>query len=115
MGVTFEQIYKDSNILIGIIRAGAKHKHYGDPYEFSTIVIIKDSVATLKGAVSTTRFNILSVRNKIRLIFKDLGVKKVYWERYRKSVKKLTHKQIVNYSRLKAGAWLGSIEPRPAT
>ena len=95
MGVTFEQIYKDSNILIGIIRAGAKHKHYGDPYEFSTIVIIKDSVATLKGAVSVSSFNILGIRNKLRALLKELGVKEVRWERYRKSVKKLTHKQIM--------------------
>lgn len=95
MSITFEEIYKNNGILIGIIRAGAQHRHYGDPYEFSVIVIIKDSVATFKGAVSTTRFNILSIRNKIKLLLIDLGVKKVYWERYRKSVKKLTHKQIM--------------------
>ena len=88
MSITFEEIYKKNNILIGIIRAGARHKTYGDSYEFSTIVVIKDSVATLKGAVSTTKFNILSIRNKIRLLFRKLGVKEVRWERYRKSVYK---------------------------
>ena len=95
MSITFEEIYKKNNILIGIIRAGARHKTYGDPYEFSTIVVIKDSVATLKGAVSTTKFNILSIRNKIRLLFKSLGVKDARWKRYRRSVKKLTHKQMM--------------------
>ena len=99
MSITFEEIYKNNDILIGIIRAGAEHEEYGDPYEFSTIVIIKDSVAIFKGAVSVTKFNILAIRNKLRALLKELGVKEVRWERYRKSVKKLTHKQImiINY------------------
>jgi len=95
MNITFEEIYKNNDILIGIIRTGAEHKGYGDPYEFSTIVVIKDFVAIFKGAVSTIKFNILAIRNKLRTLLKKLGVKEVRWERYRKSVKKLTHKQIM--------------------
>jgi len=95
MSITFEEIYKNNDIIIGIIRVGAEHKEYGDPYEFSTIVVIKDSVGTFKGAVSTIKFNILGIRNKLRTLLKELGVKEVRWERYRKSVKKLTHKQIM--------------------
>ena len=95
MCITFEKIYKNNEILIGIIRAGTEHKYYGDPYEFSTIVVIKDSIATFKSAVSVTKFNILGIRNKLKALLKELGVKEVRWERYRKSVKKLTHKQIM--------------------
>ena len=95
MNITFEKIYKNNEILIGIIRAGAGHKEYGDPYGFSTIVVIKDSVAAFKGAVSVSNFNILGIRNKLRTLLKELGGKEVRWERYRKSVKKLTHKQIM--------------------
>ena len=95
MNITFEEIYKNNDILIGIIRAGSKHKEYGDPYEFSTIVVIKDSVAIFKGAVSVSNFNILGIRKRVITFLKNFGVKKLYWERYRKSVKKLTHKQIM--------------------
>ena len=95
MNITFEEIYKNNEILVGIIRTGAQHKTYGDPYEFSTIVVIKNSTATFKGAVSVSNFSILGIRNKLRALLKELGVKEVRWERYRKSVKKLTHKQIM--------------------
>lgn len=80
MGVHIEMI-------TGIIRGGESFKSYGDHFDFSATVIIKDKEAFIMGA--SGKFSREVLREIMRSLA-DMGVKRIQWERHKSFIKKVT-------------------------
>lgn len=74
-------------MIAGVIRAGKSFKSFGDPFEFSATVIIKDDEAFIIGA--SGKFSRETFK-EIKKALLNLGVKKAHWERLKSKVKKIT-------------------------
>ena len=76
-------------MITGIIRAGNSFKNFGDPFEFSATVLIKDNEAFIMGA--SGKFN-KTIFLEIKNVLIELGIKKAHWERVRTNKKRITTK-----------------------
>lgn len=72
--------------MTGVIRAGSSFEKFGDPYEFSATVVFVETDAYIMGATGTFSKKIFSA---IKAEMIRLGMKRVFWERKKDSVKRV--------------------------
>jgi hypothetical protein len=73
MPTTFEHIQAEH---IYLLRSGAEHKNFGDPYTVSMICLVNGRTAELKGGYG--RF--MDIQG-IKAAGKQIGIERITWER----------------------------------
>lgn len=85
----------------GILRIGPEMKEWGDPYEFSCVVVRKGDTAMLLGAYSDNTTNIIRHRHEVKRLLGTLpGIRWAGWTRLkdgeRREVRILIDNQILD-------------------
>lgn len=74
--------------LFFIVRGGSNFEKYSDNYEW-TCVVQKIDCSTVKVIGASGKMDITDMRSAIKKMKKDYGIKKVVWDRYKETLKKV--------------------------
>lgn len=73
--------------VVGIIRAGSELEKFGDPYEFTCMLIKEGDRVHIKGAAG--KFT-LAIRRAISRALKEAGIDNAEWERANNAPRKVS-------------------------